>query len=250
VPSVTQPSEDDATLIDFDAGLFDVQITYADRLLPEIVAPPPPAAEAGHPWPTCPPFLPVVNGREVPLGMEIDQIPSEYDDGGAIVAAPDGSPCAAYGWLGDTAIDECLTSMASGIGSSDYVYLPPCNWAIEAGTAQGGMRTGDSRYDICIDLYQCLMSTACGTSGGTYGNLTSCLCGANSVMCDGGGPCGADEMNALEVQSNNLQFATKNYYATGANIAGFTGLAGSMLNFMFQEALSAGCFPRPAGGSD
>ncbi len=40
-----------------DAGLFDVEILYADQVLPDVSAPAEGGA-AGYPWPNCPPFLP------------------------------------------------------------------------------------------------------------------------------------------------------------------------------------------------
>ncbi len=98
MPETQVEAGDDAT-IDFDAGLFDVVITYADRVLPDISAPPEAGGEAGYPWPTCPPFIDVgPGGQPVTPGIEVDQIPSVYGPDGSIVPAPDGSACATYGF--------------------------------------------------------------------------------------------------------------------------------------------------------
>jgi hypothetical protein len=241
-----QQAGDDATMAPFDAGLFDVVITYADRDLPEITAPPEAGgAEAGYPWPDCPPFLNVypAGGPATP-GMEIDQAPSEFAADGTIVAAPDGSACATYGWLGSTAIDECLTSTSAGvIPGTDYTLLPPCNWVADAGTARGGPRMGDPRYAICLDLYACVMKTGCGAVASAP---EDCLCGLNSAQCDAGGPCASQELGALEYSNNTdgVLMATKDFFNSDP---GFAGLGGSMLNSIFQFARSNGCFPADGG---
>jgi hypothetical protein len=244
-PALTQQTAgDDATTAPFDAGLFDVAIQYADRNLPEISAPPAAdGGEAGYPWPNCPPFLPVYPDG-CPGCLEVDESPAAFAADGAVVPAPDGSACATYGWLGSTAIDECVTYKSAGYSASDcnspfcgndYDYFPPCNWVIDAGTAKGGTRTGDSRYAICLDLYACIMKTGCGTNS----NATYCLCGPNGANCDGGGPCGPEELAALEYLPGMIQNAGEDL----TNVAPeFAGSGGGRLNAVFQFARTDKCF--------
>jgi hypothetical protein len=244
IPGQAEPGQadagDDATTSPFDAGLFDVDITYAERSLPDISAPPEAGrAEAGYPWPSCPPFINVdFMGQPVAPGTEIDQVPSAYADDGGVVFAPDGSPCATYGWLGSTAIDECMTSNnAGGSPTNDFAFLPPCNWVAEAGVAVEGARKGDSRYAICLDLYVCIVDSGCALQ-----NSQGCLCGsATPSTCNASGPCGAQELAALEERADTIQDALKNYTATGG-IAGFRGAGGSQLNYVYGGARSYECF--------
>jgi hypothetical protein len=221
-----------------DTGAFDVSITYADRALPDVGAPAEGGAD-GYPWPSCPPFIEVgPDGGAVPPGQEIDQVPAAFDDAGNIVPAPPGGACAEYGWLGSTAIDHCVTSATAGTGI-DYVFLPPCNWSAEAGAAKQGPRAGSPRLDVCLDLYACILKTRCGTT-----DVKTCLCGTGSTAnCDAGGPCGTEELAALEYRTDSIQDALKNYTNQDPSFAGYGGAA---LNQLFQNATSSGCFD--AGG--
>jgi hypothetical protein len=232
-PVLAEAGGDDTT-IGFDSGAFDVSIAYADRVLPEAGAPVE-AGEAGYPWPQCPPFIEVgPDGGPVPAGQEVDQVPSAYGSNGGIVPAPDGSACAQYGWLGSPAIDECMTSTSAG-GGNDYAFLPPCNWSIDAGTARQGPRAGAPRYDVCLDLYACIMKSSCGAI-----DVTRCLCGSGSTTsCDAGGPCGQEELAALEYRADSIQDALKNYTNLDPSFAGYGGAA---LNQVFRNAESNGCF--------
>jgi hypothetical protein len=158
---------------DLDAGLFDVTITYIDRDLPEVAVVAASDAAAMYPWPNCPPFIPVDgNGNPVTLGSDLNQIPSEYTSDGGIEPAPDGSACASYPWLGSLSLDQCVTSEYAGAAPPlGFYFLPPCNWAAEAGVATAGPGAGLSRYINCINLYQCMVDSGCGLQPSG-----SCIC--------------------------------------------------------------------------
>jgi hypothetical protein len=238
-----------------DAGAFDVFIEYADRQLPEASAPPSDAGgEAGRPWPNCPPFLPVgadgkpvnADGGTVPLDMSLDQIPAAYDNTGSVIPAPDGSACASYGWLGSTAIDHCMTSGSNGT----YIFLPPCNWVADGGVARAGPGAGHDVYDLCLDLYACMMRTGCVTITGGHG--ATCLCGdasANDCAMDPKGPCAVEELSALQCprDSASIQLIFQHYKdPSSIGVGTFQGAA--TLNDVFQKALSLRCFSSLDGG--
>jgi hypothetical protein len=218
-----------------DTGAFDVPIAYVDRALPDVAAPVESGGEAGSPYPNCPPFIPVgIDGKPVPAGTEVDQVPSDWD-AGVIVPATSGSVCATYAWLGSVAADHCVTSNWDVTGALDYMALPPCNWAADAGLARQGSSAGFPRYDVCLDLYACLIRTGCG-----FGNVSSCLCGGGSVaQCDAGGPCAVEELAALEYRPDEIQDAVKNYADDDPS---FSGYAGSALNHVFQVGTANSCF--------
>jgi hypothetical protein len=234
----------DATIADdLDAGTFDVVIAYADRVLPDVVAPVDAGPGSGPKWPSCPPFVPVdQNGNPVPLGQELDQVPAAYDDAGKIVLAPDGSACATYGWLGSTAADDCVTSQTAG-GQDDFVELPPCNWAGDAGVAAQGSGAGRPRVDLCLELYACVTSTGCGAR-----DVTTCLCGpdTNGADCvkNATGPCMKEEMAALELPAGSIQQALQNYVNESPS---FLGYGGSLLNWLFSNGKTYDCFAVDAG---
>jgi hypothetical protein len=225
---------------DLDSGAFDVVILYADRVLPDVVAPPDATgdAEARYPWPDCPPFIPVdSDGDPVDPSVSINQIPSVYDDAGQVIAAPDGSACAEYPWLGSTAIDDCLTSSSN----ASYPLLPPCNWCVDAGVAAAGLLQGQPRYGICLDLYACILDSGCAATGSS---ATACLCGAELGTCavDASGPCASAELAALEYSAVSPD-VLKNFENAAPNAAVFLGFCGGNLNSVLQAAVSDGCFP-------
>jgi hypothetical protein len=224
-------ARDDAT-IDDDSGAFDVVIQYADRILPDVAAPAEGGREAGYPWPNCPPFIPVdQDGDPTELGMEFNQIPSAYNDAGAIVPAPDGSACAQYGWLGSTAIDECVTLTSTGLNMDDYLVFPPCNWVADAGLAAQGPGAGLSQYANCLSLYACIIDSGCGVV-----DPTTCLC----ADCDAAGPCAVQELAALQCPpSESVQNCAQNFYTNDPASAGYGGAA---LNLVFQNAGGNGCW--------
>jgi hypothetical protein len=240
----------DATLGDDSlyTGAFDVVIPYADRALPDVMAVPEggSAVDVSSGPPSCPPFIPldqvgrVVSpdkwGNGLPPGYTpiddaggtlaldpdggtvmvrpADEVPADFGGDGGITFALDGSACATWPWLGTVAADECLTRVAQGPSPHALFtapFLPPCNWAADAGVAVQGSRTGDSRYKICIDLYQCIMRTRCflGTLGGTNpapnpgacfcGDLTGNPAGVSDCVVHPHGPCLAEELAGLEL---------------------------------------------------
>jgi hypothetical protein len=247
------PQDDDSgadaaeTAIDgaLDAGMFDVAITYADRVLPDVVAPADTGADGGgYPWPTCAPFVPVdQNGNPVPLGTEADQVPGVYVDGGGDEAgelrAPDGSACATYGWLGSTAVDDCMTSQTAGF-AHDFPLLPPCNWC--SGVATTGPGADLPLRDLCLNLYACAVQTGCGAVPGPY-----CLCGsANGPQCfqDAGGPCLVEELSVLQATNTptSIQNALDNYTSLQPQADNNPGYCGSALNFVLHNTQQLGCF--------
>jgi hypothetical protein len=218
----------DATLADDSlyTGAFDVVIPFADRALPDVTSAPdggsPTASEGGSDLPNCPAFLFVDSDGSVigPEGGTVappplqDQIPADYTSDGGVMIATDASPCATYPWLGSVAADQCLISRrVTALFTAPY--LPPCNWALEAGVAVQGSRTGDSRYKICMDLYRCIMRTGCflGTLGGTApapnpgacfcGDLTGNASGVSYCVTNPKGPCLAEELAGLELPGQN-----------------------------------------------
>jgi hypothetical protein len=245
-------ADDGGTSFDLDAGAFDVTIDYTTRPLPDAVAPPDAGGgEAGYPWPTCAPFVPVdTSGNPVPIGTEADQVPGVYVDGGddggdggeggGEVPAPDGSVCATYGWLGSPEIDDCLTSQFNDF-QHDFPMLPPCNWC--TGTATTGPGAGVPLRTLCFNLYACAMRTGCGALPGP-----ACLCGsANGPACilDAGGPCVMEELAALQANltSSSVQTALNSYTSLTPQADNNPGYCGSALNFVFHNATALGCFP-------
>ncbi len=232
----------DATVVgeggDLDASAdASSPIMYADRVLPDIAVTPPSNGEAGptHPGPDCPPFYPLPrcpDGGPPPLDTQLDELPSDYDDAGNVVPAPDGSACATYPWLGSLANDECATGNWDNTTNVTF-YLPPCNWCgAEAGASNGGSRKGDPRQAICWDLYQCLSMTKCMSTGA----ISTCLCGdSGAVNCQPVGPCAAQELDALEYAPSDIQNATKNFTNAGAD---FQGRCGGAMNAVYQVLLS------------
>ncbi len=161
----------DATLGDESiyTGTFDVLIPNADRALPDVQAIPE-AGEAAEGAvasgpPNCPPFIPVTvddgGYHVVPLGQESDQLPSDFAaDGSVSFASPD-SACATYPWLGSLATDDCVSMGGTSFGGITTPWLPPCNWAEEAGIATQGSGAGTSLRDLCLAYYECAIRTTC-----------------------------------------------------------------------------------------
>jgi hypothetical protein len=231
----------DDSSVDLDSGAFDVAILYIDRVLPEVSAPPPAdaaGAEAGFPWPSCPPFIPVdSDGDPVDLSVNFNELPAAYDDAGQVVLAPEGSACAEYPWLGSTSIDSCVTLSGTPL---PFPALPPCSWCVDAGLAAAGLREGQPRYDICLDLYACVIDSGCAAQSTT---ANTCLCGPDLGNCsvDASGPCAAQELAALEYPAVSPD-VLKNFTNTAPNAAQFLGFCAGNLNGLLQTAVSYDCF--------
>jgi hypothetical protein len=247
-----------ATIGSPDTGAFDVVILFADRGLPDVAAPPSDAGTAeggagGYPWPDCPPWVPVTNGVPTPLAQAFTLIPAEYDDAGDVLLTdagkvlpdPDGSPCATYPWLGSTKADNCLVSS----GSAEFVPFPPCNWCVNAGTAVQGPGAGEARYDLCIQLYQCMVRTGCGqrdVPGVSLAASGGCLCGTNTADCDANGPCAKEELAAMESLSDPASLGVTQLAYTSGDPK-MIGYCGKFLNNVYLTAFQTGCF-RGDGG--
>jgi hypothetical protein len=232
-----------------DAGLFDVVIQYADRVLPDVSVPGEGGSEAGYPWPNCPPWVKVnAAGAVVPLIRAGTWVVTEYDDTGMVVTndagtpvpAPDGSPCATYPWYGSAATDQCLNAVLYTVG--DPARFPPCSWCVDAGTVMQGSRLGDQRFTVCEDLYLCMLNSGCAASG----DPATCLCGTeSSAVCQADhnppGPCASQEMAALEEIPGDTSDALQNYLSGFGSSA--LGVCGSELNSIFDLGNSNQCFP-------
>jgi hypothetical protein len=235
----------DATLGDTpDAGFFDVEITYTERTLPDVAAPTVTGdAAAGYPWPNCPPWVPVTfRGLVAPsYDMSYALIPAQYDDAGDVlvddagraVPFPDGSACATYPWLGSTAADSCVANGATW----NFSPLPVCNWCVDAGVTLQGPLSGQDRYGVCAQLYECMTRTGCGQNH----SPGYCLCGLDEAHCDAGGPCALEELSALESLSDpaSLAMTTSNYTGIDPQTPGNCGRA---LNAVFLTGVNGGCF--------
>jgi hypothetical protein len=195
-----------------------------------------------------------------------DAVPADWSADGGEVPAREGGVCATYPWLGSPAIDDCVTStFPEGLtgGPNNYDNLPPCNWARDAGVATQGPKVGASRYDLCVDLYNCFMRTGCflfpnpnPASHGTVGkNPIPCFClkpsdlnnAFSASTCESEkGPCYDEETAAMEAPidpSNPASTATyvqMNFTALQSG-NGTVGFEGALLNLMFESALT--CVP-------
>jgi hypothetical protein len=258
-----QPEGGTATV---DGGLdatavFDAPIMYADRELPDIVAPPDTgSAGGGDAGLSCPPWAPVLcngppldpetcHGNPSPYGSETDFVPAQYDDAGnvlvddagVVVLYPADSGCGSYPWLGSTDIDNCAgrNYMFEGIP-----ILPPCNWCTDAGLAKSGPGQGQPRYGLCEDLYACMLRTGCAIP-----YPQNCLCGqgATTNNCMPTGPCAMEELAALQSESDpaSIQATLQLYFTTATESSANPnhGYCGSILNAVFQGAISGMCFP-------
>jgi hypothetical protein len=269
----------DATVTGIYTDLFDVVIVYADRALPEAQAPQEGGVDGsmgtGGGMPNCPPWLPNPDLRS-------SQVPGDYGPDGGVIPALDGSPCATYPWLGSTAADDCVTanfnviSSATSPGNPHVALLPPCNWAVEAGVATGGVGAAlnKSRYDLCLDLYRCMIGTLCFTAvlgapprmaEGKFG-ITDCFCGRDdagaeipiaSCVNNPQGPCKEQEMAAFELLDSPANYASvlSNLFHVGTGVPEWPScLLNTEVEGLINSASTSGCpeavtFPSPSSGS-
>jgi hypothetical protein len=262
-------------------NMFDVQIQYADQSLPDVQAAPEGGgggSEAGLGIPDCPPFIytdskgnplpasdcdPTVGGCNDP-NWSFDSIPADWSDGGEI-PAQEGGVCGTYPWLGSPAMDQCTSlDLPGGLTDNTGTYnpLPPCNWARDAGIATQGLGTGQPRYDLCVQLYKCMMRTRCffnaSPRGGVLQNAMPCFCLKPSDLVQGSGsfsaatcvsepgPCYMEEVAAIEAPHPSDQMATADYVRQNIDSTqmanGLAGVEGAMLNQLLEQAGPA-CFP-------
>jgi hypothetical protein len=261
----------DATTGSVYTGAFDVFIPYADVSLPDASGASASGGEAGGPGtttssgiPNCPPFIPVkyvssaIEGgassvQVVALGPGAtfdDELPADWTSDGGITFAADGSVCATYPWwLGTSAVDGCLTNNEGVAASFIVPVLPPCSWAVDAGspTQGSGAVNGKTRYQVCLDLYACMIATGCytrflqqGVSGPNLGQYANdeCFCGeadgsttplaqAECVTAPQG-PCRAQFMAAFELQDtagNYINVLMEDGLAKATTPGAFTGIA-------------------------
>lgn len=247
---------------------FDVAIQYADQELPEVQPPAESGAgatEAGLGVPDCPPFIYLDDkGNQLPAttcvpisgcSSQTYTVPADWSGDGGEITARDGGACATYPWLGSLTTDDLVVSN----NYEDFNLMPPCNWAREAGAATQGSMIGASRYDLCIEAYECYMRTHCFLNENSSGtafvpSALPCLCpisgSFSATACvNDKGPCYDSIAAAMEapVDPNNPT-ATAAYVSMvwsqehGPN--GAVGVEGIILNQMFADAIPY--FPRCA----
>jgi hypothetical protein len=242
-----------------DTGTFDVVIQYLDQSLPDIATNAPSGGDggeggSGYPWPNCPPFISVNGaGAPTPVGPgTFNEVPAAFSDASASgeVIAADGSVCATYGWLGSPAIDDCITENTGGslVGDITLVEFPPCVWCEDAGVVAQGTQEGNSRYSVCLALYECIARSGCGS--GALG-VPSCLCGTeNGPTCEMDpnppGPCANEELASLEELPSEGVMALL-YYQSDVNAGDFTGSCAGTLNALYANGRSYACFPSDGG---
>jgi hypothetical protein len=228
-------------------GEFDVAITYLDRVLPDVQ----PAreggtTEAGNGLPDCPPFLGVDGyGNVLPIdridGGVINEVPSDWTGDGGLTLAADGGACATYPWLTSVAADECLEYSNFGTLFPNAADLPPCNWAVGAGAATQGPQAGRSRYDLCIELYQCFLRTRCFLVDPTT-TAAGCFCGVPTAdprcYTNPQGGCVQEEMGVLELPgtaASQAQYVLQHFADTTPGVVGWVG---HFLNEIFAQVSS------------
>jgi hypothetical protein len=266
---------------------FDVLIEVATRPLPDVqpaTGPTGPTDDSGAPvtglgyggLPPCPPWIAfnivttddgsTYNTTTTDDGgpispwnpIDLNQAPSDFAPDGSVSFAAPGSACATYSWLGVDGGDQCTVGTYVNIPAAPF---PPCSWAVEAGTPTGGagQANGETRYQLCIDLYQCMMRTGCYQdlpSPDIVANaaVTSCFCGVKdsgvpvpTIECDNNplGPCKDEELAAFEVLPTPANYAlvVNEMLATHATVASFsaTGWPARFLNEEFVFALRNRC---------
>lgn len=245
-------------------GTFDVLIPFADQELPDVQGVPEAGsggasgAEAGTGLPDCPPFIPV-NGTSDYTVVSVAQagylVPADYGVDGGVTFAADGGVCATYPWLGSPAADRCAGVVLAGTPQT----LPPCSWAVEAGTAAQGPKATVSRYDICIALFECYMRTQCFTevTSGSSVPGQECFCGrndagvvANIPQCEKNpqGDCLNEILAGSELPGDPATVAPTilvNFASTGQQAAGWPSY---WLNYMMKTAVVGSCFDISDGG--
>ena len=251
----------DATVIDAGARgddadeSFDTSIQYTDRALPDVGAPGEGGSggDAGGELPFCPPDIPAVfedAGIGTPIydgSVATYELPAVFTAGGGTDLAPPGSPCASQVYLGSSACDECVKEQSGGLGPWTGAFgtalLPPCSDLWDAGSASVGPGAGLSRHDLCVALYECILTTGCWLT--TPGDLTPCTCnpedggGAAHCIANGGdGPCWPQELAALETPAGTSFVDTVMELNNAHSIVGH---AGGGTNAMFQSAGSDPC---------
>ncbi|MGH7439675.1 MAG: hypothetical protein ACRENE_28635 [Polyangiaceae bacterium] len=222
-------------------GLFDADILYADRVLPEAQAAASEAGgvvEGGPSFPNCPPWLGTdISGNLIDYIDSFQQVPGDFAVDGGDVIAEDGSVCATYPWLGSVAVDECVAFSAP-----PFALLPPCVSALDAGPAVHGDGMGQSRYDLCMALYECYMRTGCYLDPVKV-DVTWCFCGASTAVCaqKPQGACLTEALNALEIPSSmaaSLAMQIESGFTTVRPSDPLAGLAAHQLNYDFHQAIT------------
>jgi hypothetical protein len=231
----------DPPSLDADEGLFDVIIPYADRALPDVQVPVDSGDAGGILWPNCPRDLGIdPNGKWTSdYNNSVAVVPAQFDQGGNAVAAPDGSACAVFPWLGRLDWTQCVRS---NIASND-TSLPPCNALVDAGNALQGAGAGRPYFDLCKELADCIIRTSCGLTANVS---PECLCGVGnaSLACkrlNAPGPCRNEELAAMEINPNDpnaVDTAMANYFA----LADKQFAAAGPLNQLYALGASSNCF--------
>jgi hypothetical protein len=277
--SVVGESHLDAGM-NYDADLFDVNIPYANRPLPDTGAPGDGGAADGQGgsggYPNCPPWLPVDGTGNVLDASDpatevatVNFVPADYTaDGGiepavvltasgtvqytadgGVEATASGAQCASYPWLPQFSTG-CLVYQFAG--SYSYPPEPPCNWAV--GKAAAGPGAGSQRHDLCMNLYACIQASGCWRNMGTalaycfYGDAGSV--GANMSVPVLNGACTSEMQAAFEVPDltkanvtsilNNFDVFYDPLYGTENHGTLTAPSYGPALNDLYYEGVTGG----------
>ena len=166
------------------------------------------------------------------------------DGGDGEVPAPDGSPCATYGWLGSTAADDCLTSQISGF-QHDFPLVPPCNWCSRESRPRG-RGAGCPLHDLCSTLYALHHSHGMWRGVGARvplrcGERPGVRSGRRRSVRDGGACRAASDAHP---RGGSTRFAElRRHYTSGREWT--PGIAGRRSNFVFHNASTLSCLAPP-----
>jgi hypothetical protein len=208
----------DATVdVTIDAGedaadFFDTTIVYADRALPEGGGQPiQNEASAQQAIVMCAPDIPATYLLDGGVALVLDgastantEVPAVFTDAGEVLA-PEGSPCVTQVWLGSADCDQCMRDQFGGgmggpwMGEYGTAEMPPCSDLLNAGTAAVGLGAGQTRYQLCENLLDCLLTSHCATEEGLNGCICNLPTASTCVSNGGAGPCINQALAAAEI---------------------------------------------------
>jgi len=232
--------------------VFDTAIQYVDRALPDVGM----ASEGGggavEAGVLCAPDIPAVYLADGGIALVLDgalldnptEVPAIFTNGGQ-APAPEGSECATQVWLGAAACDQCLRDQTGGVpgdpwaGQYGPAELPPCSDLWEAGTAAVGMGAGQTRYQLCIALLDCMLASHCATDDGLNGCICTLPMASTCVSQGGSGPCINQALAAAEITGGTAgsQFLALSKQS-GSNTGTVVGHAWGGVSKMAKDAFS------------